>query len=436
MEAPSHNHANYQARLDYIQRLLGDNYRLSDKVSTPLHRTIPKLSGTKITPVQYEAHFPFEYNNFVYRLSIPVDIPTTPRNADVKLQQPGCVPQETHVQNEVAILTLASAALQHIEPSIVPRVFGLGPASPGRLGWILQELMPGVPLDDVFSPAGSLKQKKEILGQMARILKGLQDYQLPPSIQGWGGLTFDDGGAIISASMPTVGAGPWSSLQESYRGRIKVALGKAEENPYLQGWLPNAVRERVEDFIERGLPKQFADLSSSQDRAIIHADFTEFPLHHHKEEIQSSDNLLYEPETGRLTALLDYDFSGILRPAYEFFRSFAPDGGRFTGWISDRDPEGNELIALRMAKLSGEFPSPLPTSVVTPNGPGKHNVKRPSTIQGIDKLANVDALLGTLTPWRLINKDFLRMNPDEGHRMELRRMGEEQLIAVLERIGF
>ncbi|KAM7184785.1 Protein kinase-like domain containing protein [Rhypophila sp. PSN 637] len=438
MAAPSHNHVNYQAGLDYIQRLLGDKYGLSDK----------GLSTTKITPIQYNADFPFKYNNFVYRILLPMEIYASRRNAIGK--PTGCVPipastrefilrlsnpdaegmyHENRVQNEVAILTLASAALRHIQPNIVPRVFGWGPARPGQLGWILQDLMPGVPLDDVFSEAGTLEQKRGILAQMARVLKGLQDYQLPPTIRGWGGLTFADDGSIISAPMPSVGAGPWSSLQESYRGRLKVALEK--------GWRLNGLRDRVEDFIERGLPKQFAGFSSPQDRVIIHADFT-------------SDNLLYDPKTGRLTALLDYDFGSILHPAYEFFRSFEPNGGRFTGWVYDKNPEGQELAALRVAKLTGRFPSPLPTPVVTPNGPGvdwklaqawenelqKQNVKRPSTIQGIDKLADVDELLGALSPWRLINKDFLRMNTDEGQRMALRRMAENQLTAVLEHVGF
>ncbi|KAK0726542.1 hypothetical protein B0T21DRAFT_385758 [Apiosordaria backusii] len=345
--------------------------------------------------------------------------------------------QETRVQNEVAILTLASAALRHIKPNIVPRVFGWDGASQGRLGWILQDMMPGVPLDGVFSPTASLEQKTAVLRQMAAILKALQDYPLPKSIQGWGGLTFDSSGAIVSAPMPSVGAGPWSSLENSYRCRLKAALDKADKNPYLKGWRPNGIRDRVDDFIERGLSAQFSDLTSSQDRAIIHADFT-------------SDNLLYDPATGLVTALLDYDFSTILHPAYEFFRSFGPNGGRFTGWITDSDSEGRELLELRRAKLTGEFPSPLPTPRETPNGPGvdwelarawenelqKINVKRPSTIQGMGKLADVDELLGSLTPWRLINTDFLRMNTDEGQRMALRRMGEEQLVAVLDHLGF
>ncbi|RYP75903.1 hypothetical protein DL771_002167 [Monosporascus sp. 5C6A] len=470
MAAPSHNHANYQARLDYIQGLLRDHFGLSNE----------NISETKITPIQYEADFPFKYNNFVYHLKFPVDISDGLRNAGGRrrLEQPGCVPipagsrefimrlsnpdaegmhQETRVQNGVAILTLASAALRHIKPSVVPRVFGWGGASQGCLGWILQDLMPGVPLDAVFSPTASLDQKSGILGQMAVILKALQDYPLPESIEGWGGLTFDSSGAIVSASMPNVGAGPWSSLENSYRGRLNVALDRADKNPYLQGWRPNGIRDRVDDFIKRGLSAQFSELTSRQERAIIHADFSKLffneitlPPPSTDMKVKASDNLLYDPATGLVTALLDYDFSSILHPAYEFFRSFAPNGGRFTGWVADSDPEGQELAALRRAKLTGEFPSPLPTPVETRNGPGvdwelaqawenelqRLNVKRPSTIQGINKLADVDELLGSLTPWRLINTDFLRMNTDEGQRMAVRRMSEEQLVAVLDHLGF
>ena len=124
--------------------------------------------------------------------------------------------QESRVQNEVATLALASAALHHIKPIVVPRIFGWGGASHEKLGWILQELMPGVPLAEDFSETMSLDQKKGILAQMAVMLKALQDFPLPESIEGWGGLTFKDSGAIVSAPMTSVGAGPWSSLQDSY----------------------------------------------------------------------------------------------------------------------------------------------------------------------------------------------------------------------------
>src|SRR3569833_4487890 len=89
---------------------------------------------------------------------------------------------------------------------------------------------------------------------------------------------FDDSGAIVSAPMAGVGAGPWSSLQDSYLGRLKVALAEADRNPHLRGWRDNGGRERVDAFIERGLAEQFSDLASKQDRAIVHADFSRFPL--------------------------------------------------------------------------------------------------------------------------------------------------------------
>ena len=257
------------------------------------------VEHTVTTPIQYEPNFPFKYNNFVYRLALPVNISGDLGDAepDGKLTRPGCEPipagtrdfiirlsnpeaqgmhPETRVQNEVGILTLASAALSHIKPNVVPRVFGWDGADREHPGWILQELMPGEPLAEPFSESMSLKEKKGILEQMARLLKALQEYPLPESIQGWGGVTFDESSAIVSAPMTSVGAGPWPSLEDSFRGRLRCALEKADANPHLRGWHDNGVRAHVDRFIEHGLSAQFSHFTSKQDKAIIHADFSEF----------------------------------------------------------------------------------------------------------------------------------------------------------------
>jgi hypothetical protein len=116
-----------------------------------------------------------------------------------------------------------------------------------------------------------------------------------------------------------------------------------------------------------------------------------------------------------------------LHPAYEFFRSFLGTGGQLTGWSGDQTPEEQEAVALRNAKLTGQFPSPLSAAVASDNGPAvdwelawmwedelrKVDVKRPSTILGIDKVADVDELLSSILPRRLTNEDFLSMNQDE-----------------------
>lgn len=216
------------------------------------------IQQTKIAPIQYEPDCPFKYNNFVYRISLQSDTSAGLADADggLKPQQSGCVHipagtrdfilrlsnpdveglhQETRVQNEVGILTLASDALRYVKPPVVSRVFGWGGASREHAGWILQELMPGIPVAKTFRETMSLDQKRGISAQMAGLLKALQEYPLPMSIHGWGGVTFDDSGVIISAPMPSIGARPWSSLEDSFRGRMKVALTKADMNSHLQG---------------------------------------------------------------------------------------------------------------------------------------------------------------------------------------------------------
>lgn len=181
---------------------------------------------------------------------------------------------KTRVENEVAIISLASAALGGFEPHVEPFVYAWASvATEFSQDWILQELMPGTPLDETFDDM-DLQEQKKILAQMAKLLKALQDYQLPESIEGFGGMTFDQVGRIVSTAMTSVGAGPWPSYEASFQGRLEVALQKADANPYIRGWRANGVRERLDAFLERGVPAQFKSLSSKQDKVIVHADFS------------------------------------------------------------------------------------------------------------------------------------------------------------------
>ena len=181
---------------------------------------------------------------------------------------------KTRVENEVGMLNLASAALSHIKPAVIPSVFGWSSASRENTGWILEELMPGLPVAEAFEKTMSLDQKKRILAQMAEMLKALQDFPLPDSIGGWGGVTLDDSGSIVSAPMTSVGAGPWSSFEGLFRGCLETAITEANSSPILQGWWANGVRERVDAFIEYGLSKQFRYFATKQDKSIVHADFS------------------------------------------------------------------------------------------------------------------------------------------------------------------
>jgi hypothetical protein len=184
------------------------------------------------------------------------------------------VHSETRVENEVAIISLSAAALKHIQPHVVPSIYAWGSAAAEAYGWTIQELMPGAPLDEAFESM-TLEQKKLILAQMAKLVKGLQDYQLPSTITGFGGVTFNESGQILSAAMPTFGEGPWSSLEAYFRRRIEVEFKTADTSPYIQGWRANGVRDRLDAFVERGLSAQFEFLESKDEMCITHADFSE-----------------------------------------------------------------------------------------------------------------------------------------------------------------
>ncbi|KAF2491602.1 hypothetical protein BU16DRAFT_123227 [Lophium mytilinum] len=434
MAVTNQNHANYQARLDFIQHLLHDRLDLKE--------------DAEIVPIQYDPECPFKYNNSVYRISLPLPLPLDKSTKD-KARQPGCVPipagtktlimrlsnpiaegmnPETRIENEVAIITLASTALSSFHPHVVPSIYGWASAAPpSSQGWILQELMPGTPVNEAFKTL-DLPQKQKIFAQMAQLLKALQDYEIPASITGFGGVTIDENGRIVSTAMTSVGLGPWPSYEAHFIDRLALALRKADANSYIKGWRANGVRDRLDCFVERGVPAQFESLSSKRDRVIVHADFT-------------TNNLLFDAASERITALIDYDFACILHPSYEFLRSFDGAGGQFRGWSGD---EASEQTAMREAKLRG-FPSPIPPTV--PDGVKwdvaktwedeleKLDVRRPRTIAGIDSVADVDTTLRSILPWRVTNSDVLWLQSEEVI-VSCRNENEEQLVKLLGRLGF
>jgi len=141
--------------------------------------------------------------------------------------------------------------------------------------------------------------------------------------------------------------------------------------------------------------------------------------------------------------LIDYDFATILHPSYEFLRSFSGAGGQFRGWYVDE--EGDEA-ALRNAKLHG-FPSPLPSTKADDGAVNWEDAKaweealqevgakRPQTIQGIDKVADVDTVLQAILPWRVTNSDVLKLQTHETI-VQCRNDNEEHLDKLLTRLGF
>jgi hypothetical protein len=62
-------------------------------------------------------------------------------------------------------------------------------------------------------------------------------------------------------------------------------------------------------------------------------------------------------------------------------------------------------------------------------------VQRPRTMEGIDNVADINAILRGVMPWRVTNSDMLRMQSEEVI-MKCRTEDEKHLVKMLERLGF
>jgi hypothetical protein len=181
------------------------------------------------------------------------------------------------IENEVAALAVARAALEKEGSTnlehLIPRVFGWGSAADGQQGWIVQERMRGRPLLGEFDGL-SAASKERLLGQMAEILGCFQRHELPAMIEGYGGLGFGLEGELVSAPLSILDDGPFASYEALVKATVVSKLNKADADPRIRGWRPNGVRERIDNFLAKGLHSAMAGLGPFK-KCLVHADYCE-----------------------------------------------------------------------------------------------------------------------------------------------------------------
>ena len=175
------------------------------------------------------------------------------------------------VENEVAALSIARDALYVKLLGFVPRVFRWGSARHGQ-GWILQEYMAGCPLLADFGQMSD-KDKACILRQMADVLTILQQYQLPATVRGYGGLDFGPSGEYVSGPLSILHAGPFTTYGDLVKATIQSKLTKADTDPQVEGWRANGVRSRLDKFIAEGLHATMENMGTFP-KVLVHADFS------------------------------------------------------------------------------------------------------------------------------------------------------------------
>ncbi|PWY95632.1 hypothetical protein BO94DRAFT_620035 [Aspergillus sclerotioniger CBS 115572] len=319
----------------------------------------------------------------------------------------GINPLAARVENEVVAMGLARRGLDSFKPGlgdIIPSVYGFcaRPDREGDLPWVVMEVKSGVGLDEVFGEL-EVEMKDDVMGQVADVFAGLR----------------------CAVSLGGVGGGvtrgePWGRYEDLLKGRLRHELGDAEKSVVIRGWKGNGVRERLEGLIERFTLSESGLGLGLEERVLVHGDFT-------------MNNILIDPTTNKLTALLDFDFACIAHPAHEFLVSLQDLGGNIMGPYGEDPTEGK----LSQALLSGDFSEDVSGDLwwigKTLNEKLKERgVRRPCDMMpGMKVLKEWRALEQLICPFHLA-APFIVQKMTEEQRMGARMGAEEELVAQME----
>ncbi|KAJ3495863.1 hypothetical protein NLG97_g3083 [Lecanicillium saksenae] len=319
------NQIGYGERIALIQAILGEY----------------GLKSEAITPVAYSLDFSWPFNNFIYKVALQ-----SPASPEIfPGTQPGTVPapkdglsmfiirmgnlkvsdlnHTNRVENEVACSALAREATKAAGlGSLVPEIYAwrapksLESPLEENFGWSICEFKVGKDLDTQF-PLLSAEEQDHVIQQLADIYSALQKAAIPPSVDRFGGITFDSQGNMVSGQTAMNKGGPWATLSDYWTEKLSAIVTGANENSFLQtsGDAGEKLSSRVKRFLDSGgVAQALADVNTTQ-RCLVHSDFT-------------MNNVLFDTESKKVTALIDFDFASINHPIEEhYFASFGDLGG-------------------------------------------------------------------------------------------------------------
>lgn len=251
-------------------------------------------------PLAYFETCPFPFNNFLYKVEL--ESPATSAFDGAQhgtAAAPGSgvstvvirlsnlkadgLNNANRVQNEVAWSMLARQALEKAGlGSLVPDIYAWGApksldaSDEGNFGWIVSAFRAGVGLDEQF-PGLPASEQSDVLETIASIASALQKAPIPSSVNGFGGLAFDDSGNLTAAQMALLPDGPWTTYTDVWATKLQAKLAEADEKPALDGWKEQDVSSRVKAFVSSGgLQKALEKVDVSR-RNLIHGDLSTCP---------------------------------------------------------------------------------------------------------------------------------------------------------------
>ncbi|KAL7908442.1 hypothetical protein GGI35DRAFT_486492 [Trichoderma velutinum] len=425
------NHEQYDQRISFVKSLLQLN----------------ALEAKNIDPIEYDMDTPFPYNNFIYHVTLasPISRPINIKSFQSDKPQPGTVSFPANstsllvrlsnsdprtglnninrVENEVAFMALIRQALAKTKYShIIPNVYSWADITSGQ-GFTVQQYMPGTIPAKSFETL-SLQDKSIVLGQMADILALLQQFDIPKTVEMFGGLKFDEYGRVISGQMSRFTGEPSATYKDFLRSIFRAKLQEADENPIILGWEENGLRTKLDEFIGYQLDGILKDYEQVV-RVLIHGDFT-------------TNNILFDATTLQVTALLDFDFSYVATVAEEYLGfSFGNiSGGKLPGPF-----ETGPNLSLRKAMLSG-FSMPILNADASEGQWDvakawdkdlvRAGVTKPATIPHFEDIADIYWIQDHICPFELDSPVMRRRKTAEQLR-SIRNETEEMIVKLLDR---
>ncbi|QSZ35263.1 hypothetical protein DSL72_008132 [Monilinia vaccinii-corymbosi] len=379
-----------EQRFDFIIEIIQETYKLN------------VLSISQILAV--EDHI--SPNNFIYL----VEFFRTPHTSlDTPASQPGTVriPNSVNnvimslsnpdkdfyppnrVQNEVAAMSLARTILA--PRKVIPDVYGWGSDAEEK-GWIMMENrmenITGIPLVIELDKLG-LRGQTRALQEVARVVLAFQQYELPESVQWFGGLDFDDDGNIVSAPLTLFSCGPFTTYPEMLKCIFRERLAAAEESHLLRGWKDTGrdTLAKLEDFITVGIDYMLKDIKI--EKRLVHGNL-------------ALDNFMYDRKLGQISAILGFDSARISAIADEMLTSFDARFARLP-----MSHEGDlEIVRFRRALLHG-FPREMyalyekfrwEIALAWESLLEAVGAQRPRTLKGIERFSSLYMLLYVICP--------------------------------------
>ncbi|OAR01045.1 hypothetical protein LLEC1_02900 [Akanthomyces lecanii] len=405
------NHVGYTRRLAVLQTIL----------------TKYGLKSDAVTPIAYSLQFPWPFNNFIYKVDVhePASATHFPGTQPGTAQAPEnglstfvlrmgnlAVTDLNHanrVQNEVACSALAREALIAAGlDSLVPKIYAWRPPKSleepeeQNFGWSICEFKSGKDLDTEFPTLSTEDQQKVIL-QLADIYAALQKAVVPPTAYEFGGLSFDSHGNMVSGQTAMREGGPWATLSDFWTDKLRGALGGAKPTSFLRTSKKNGTPliQRVEQFLSEGGVTQVLRSVDTAQRCLIHSDFT-------------MNNLLYDKESKKITALLDFDFASINHPIEEhYFASFSDVGGGLRALSPAMYPcVMSDNFAKQPSNLSEKEKKDWDIAKFWNAAIAERNVLRPASLPGVEKIEALRRLEKSLSTMRQEKAALLEKCPE------------------------